>query len=230
MMKVKIISLLILISFIVFSCNPEQDKKHLFILSGQSNMQGIPIDKSFIPTVETKFGKKKIIVVKYAQNGKSIRHWDTSYKSTADKFNLYDTLFNKIYAKIKSDRIKTITFIWMQGESDAKKIFGNTYEKSLRKLYNQLSDDLKRKDINFIIGRLNDFDMNNEKFPHWTMIRNIQMHVAKSNPKFDWVNTDDLNDDENKKSLNNIHMTKKGYEILGKRFAEKAILLIENNK
>ena len=118
----------------------------------------------------------------------------------------------------------------MQGESDAKKIFGNTYEKSLSKLYNQLSDDLKRKDINFIIGRLNDFDMNNEKFPHWTMIRNIQMHVAKSNPKFDWVNTDDLNDDENKKSLNNLHMTKKGYEILGKRFAEKAILLIENNK
>jgi hypothetical protein len=229
-MKINISSLLILISFVVCSCKPEQDNKHLFILSGQSNMQGIPVDNSFIPTLETKLGKNKIIIVKYAQNGSSIRLWDTSYKSTTDTFNLYDTLLNKIHAKIKRDPIQTITFIWMQGESDAKNQLGTTYEKSLINLYNQLSDDLKRKDINFIIGRLNDFDMTNEKFPHWTMIRNIQMNVAKSNPKFDWVNTDDLNDDENNKRLNTLHLTKKGYELLGKRFADKAMLLIENNK
>jgi len=196
-------------------------------------MQGIPINKSFIPIIETTFGKKNVLVVKYAQDGKSIRQWDTNYKSTREELNLYDRLLNKIDAKIKNDSTQTVTFIWMQGESDAKKQLGDTYEKSLIHLYNRLSADLKKEDIHFILGRLNDFDMNNENFPHWTMIRDIQMKVASSHPKFDWVNTDDLNDGVNRNGTilnNDLHMSEKGYEILGKLFAEKAILVIENNQ
>ena len=80
--------------------------------------------------------------------------------------------------------------------------------------------------------RINDFDLKNLNYKHWTKIREIQVKFAESNDKFSWINTDDLNDGYNKKgdSINNdLHMSVEGYKTLGKRFAEKAIELIVNN-
>lgn len=74
--------------------------------------------------------------------------------------------------------------------------------------------------------------MTNKSHPHWTMIRDIQFKVAESNSRFGWINTDDLNDGldrKGKKIQNDIHMSAKGYIVMGKRFAKKAIELIENN-
>lgn len=71
--------------------------------------------------------------------------------------------------------------------------------------------------------------MNNERYPHWTMIRNSQVELATSKPDFAWVNCDDLNDGLNAKGQeikNDLHMTPAGYVTLGQRFAEKAIQLI----
>jgi hypothetical protein len=117
----------------------------------------------------------------------------------------------------------------MQGERDAREDIGELYKTSLLGLYSQLSKDLKRKDVNFIIGRLSDLDMENNTYPDWTLIRDIQVDVANSNKRFDWVNTDDLNDGLNKKGdtiLNDLHMSVSGYKLLGERFAHKSIELI----
>lgn len=86
----------------------------------------------------------------------------------------------------------------MQGERDAREKFGEIYERSLIGLYKQLNKDLDFEDVNFLIDRLSDFDMSNEKYSHWTMIRDIQVKVAESNPRFDWIDTDDLNDGLNR--------------------------------
>lgn len=87
----------------------------------------------------------------------------------------------------------------------------------------QLAADLKRDDINVVIGRINDFSMNNKSHPHWTMVREAQVEAAESLPRCKWVDTDDLNG-----LKNDIHATKEGYKLLGERFAKKAIELIEN--
>lgn len=212
--------------------------KHLFILSGQSNMHFLDTEISFIPEIEKEFGKKNTIVVKDAHIGQPIRRWYKDRKPLNTNLPkakpvLYNSLLRKIKKAIKKQKIQTITFIWMQGERDAKEELGNVYERSLLGLYQQLSNDLKRHDINFVIGRINDFDMNNERWPDWTMIRKIQRKVANSNPRFDWVNTDDLNDGINKKGkkvTNDLHMSVTGYEELGKRFALKAIQLIKEHQ
>lgn len=235
-MKARIAQLLSLIFIFISSCNSNQEK-HLFILSGQSNMERLRIQESFIPTIESELGKKQVIIVKHTKDGQGIRHWYKNPNQPNDQeFNpeldLYGILINKVYTVIKNERIKSVTLIWMHGESDAKEILGEGYEKSLNELYKQLSNDLKRHDINFLIGRLNDFDMQNKKYLHWTMIREIQVKIANSNPRFDWINTDDLNDGLNREGKivkNGLHMSKEGYTILGKRFAEKAILIIKNN-
>ncbi len=60
-----------------------------------------------------------------------------------------------------------------------------------------------------------------------------QVKVGESNSRFDWVNTDDLNDGINSKGKvikNDLHMSAEGYLIMGKRFADKSIKLIENTK
>ena len=138
----------------------------------------------------------------------------------------------KVMPEIKGQTLNSVTFIWMQGERDAKMQWGEVYEVSLNGLYDQLCKDLGRSDINFVIGRLSDFDLKNQRYPHWTMVRKIQVKLGESGPRFSWVNTDDLNDGVNrkgKKIQNDLHYSAEGYKTLGKRFAESALKLIKQN-
>jgi hypothetical protein len=48
---------------------------------------------------------------------------------------------------IKGAKLSSVTFIWMQGERDAKQKWGPVYEKSLRGLHAQFSKDLGRDDV-----------------------------------------------------------------------------------
>jgi hypothetical protein len=210
---------------------------HLFILSGQSNMAGLNPDLSFTPTVEAAFGAENVIVVKDAQGGQPIRRWFKEWKpATGDKpdknGDLYDRLMKKVSASIEGRTIKTVTFVWMQGERDAREKHGEVYQDSMKGLIAQLSNDLGRQDVNFVIGRLSDFDMQNARYPHWTMVREAQVALAEADPRGAWVDTDDLNDKINKSNntvRHDLHYTHDGYKTLGRRFAEKAIELIKRH-
>ena len=209
--------------------------KHLFVLSGQSNMQGHRPDEAFTPAVKAALGDKNVIVVQDALGGQPIQRWWKDWKSPEGKKpespgDLYDRLMSKVQPEIKGQKLASVTFIWMQGERDAKMRWGKVYEASLRGLHKQLSKDLYREDVNFVIGRLSDFDMKNSRYPHWTLVREMQVKVADSNPQFSWVNTDDLNDGLNrrgKKIKNDLHYSAEGYKTLGKRFASNALKLIQ---
>jgi Carbohydrate esterase, sialic acid-specific acetylesterase len=230
---------LIVIALILASVTAHgQTGKHLFILSGQSNMVGLKPEESFLPDLEAALGKGNVLVVKDAMGAQPIRRWYRDWKplpgdTPAAQPDLYDSLMKKVNAAISNQRIETVTFIWMQGERDAREKLGNVYERSLLGLYHQLSNDLKRSDVNFVVGRLSDFDMTDAKYPDWTMIREIQVKVGESNPRFTWIDTDDLNDgyDRSGKAIqNDLHMSANGYVIMGKRFAQQAIQLINNNR
>ena len=210
----------------------KEKKVHLFILSGQSNMEGLHPNESFTPSVKKAFSGDEIIVVKDALGGQSISHWYAKWKTlqgqevkTTGYFGyLYYSLMDKVKKAINGKTPSTITFIWMQGEADAADALGRGYAANLKGLIDQLREDLKFKDINFVIGRLSDFDNDNRRYPHWTMVRQSQVEVAESDPRGAWVDTDDLNGPEN-----GLHYTKEGYKILGKRFAAKAINLIKTS-
>ncbi len=216
---------------------PAEAGKHLFILSGQSNMAGLDPDISFTPAVEAAFGKENVIVVKNAKGGQPIRRWYKKWKPSQGNQprvtgDLYDVLMKMVDEALGGEKPASVTFIWMQGERDAKDSNGDVYAASLRGLIDQLAADLGRKDVNFVIGRLSDFDMGNTKWPDWTMVREAQVDVADADPRGAWVDTDDLNDGTNEKGRrikNNLHYSVDGYKILGERFAEKAIELIKNS-
>ena len=201
----------------------EEKKSRLFILSGQSNMVGINPDVSFTPTVKKAFPNDEVIVVKSAQGAQPIRRWYKSWKGPGKKVleanagDLYDVLMDKVKQATKGKTIDSIAFIWMQGEADAKRGPAG-YEGSLRGLIKQVRDDFKRPDVVFVIGRLSDHKKGQEG---WDSVRAAQEKVAGADHLAAWVNTDDLNG-----AANALHYTREGYEILGRRFAEKALELL----
>jgi hypothetical protein len=213
------------------------ESKHLFILSGQSNMEGMHHEQDFDPYIEQAFGKDNVIVVWDAKGGEPISRWYKDWTPVSGSLpqirgDLYDRLMAKVNAAIKGQEIKTVTFLWMQGETDARNADGEVYAASLIGLIFQLQHDLKRNDLNVVIGRISDYDMEDRKFPHWTMVRDAQVRFAESYPRGGWINTDDLNDGLNRNGglvSNDLHYSKVGYETLGKRFAAKAIELIEKS-
>jgi hypothetical protein len=92
-----------------------------------------------------------------------------------------------------------------------------------------LKEDLKKDEIHFVIGRLSDFDMQDQKYKQWTMVREIQVKLATDDPNGEWVDTDDLNNKGPDGKQNDLHYTRDGYKLLGERFAEKAIALIKKS-
>ncbi len=212
-----------------------QKGAHLFILSGQSNMAGLDPDISFTPAVSKEFGTNNVIVVKDAVGGQPIRRW---YKDWILRENdkpkqigdLYDQLMSKVLPAIEGKEIQTVTFLWMQGERDAREQLADVYIESFKGIISQLQKDLGRDDLNIVIGRLSDFDLENKTYPHWTRVRELQVTFADSNPNAAWVDTDDLNTGVNKqgKSIkDDLHYSVSGYKLFGERLADKAIHLIE---
>jgi len=79
--------------------------------------------------------------------------------------------------------------------------------------------------IQVVIGRLSDFDMDNKRYPHWTMVRETQVRLAESDADWAWVDTDDLNGPKD-----DLHYTKEGYRALGTAFAEAALKLLKQRQ
>ncbi len=222
-------------AFLVSGNVANAGKTHLLILSGQSNMAGLNPNISFTPAVRKALAGDDVIVVKSAQGGQPIRRWYKNWKpakgsrvkgrrAKADGL-LYDKLMTAVRKGIGKRKPDTVTFVWMQGERDAKESHGTVYKASLKGLISQLEADLDRKDINFVIGRLSDKLSGSKRFPHWDVVRKAQVDVAKESSRGAWVDTDDLNGPKD-----GLHYTKAGYATLGKRFAEKAIQLIKKSK
>jgi hypothetical protein len=225
--------LFVLSFFLCIVAQAEHHAKHLFILSGQSNMQGHRPEEAFTPTVEKALGKDKVIVVQDALGGQPIHRWWKQWKTPegkkpAQSGDLYERLMSKVNPAIKGKKLASVSFVWMQGERDAKMGWGDLYEEALVGLHAQLAKDLGRnpKEMTFVIGRLSDFDMKNTRYRHWTKVREAQVKVADSNPKFSWVDTDDLNDGKNRRGKDikdDLHYSAEGYKTLGLRFAEASL-------
>ena len=162
----------------------------MFILSGQSNMQGHRPDEAFSPNGE------KGIWGRECDRGSGCAGWTTDPSmveenglirreiNRAQSGDLYNRLMSKVKPAIKGEKLGSISFVWMQGERDAKMGWGKLYGEALIGLHAQFANDLKwkKKDLGFVIGRLSDFDMNNKKYPHWSKVREAQVQVANANP------------------------------------------------
>ena len=212
----------------------DESGKHLFILSGQSNMARFKPDLWFTPGISEALGAGNVIVSFHAQGAQPISKWYKEWKSgkgetDPDAGKIYDAMMEATKAKLEGEKIRTVTFVWMQGEADSKAQNSDVYLASLNGLKKQLEQDLKRTDLNFIIGRLSDSglyrrrDKKRIENPHWEGIRKAQQAFADASQRAVWIDTDDLNGEKNA-----LHLTKpEGYETLGKRYVKAAVELVK---
>jgi len=225
----------IALAFIAPACAGEQKTgKHLFILSGQSNMTGT-VKGAFEARVAERFGVENAIVVIRMKSGRGIRFWVADYGQPTDRGLTekkmssngmeYKPLIETALAATKNESFDTVGFIWMQGESDANNRLSKLYEESFVKLIKKLKKDLNRDDLYFVIGRINDYARSRLDNTDWIQVREAQVKLGKTKGN-GWIDTDDLNGGDANKPDGDIHFPKKGAVILGQRFADKAIELI----
>jgi hypothetical protein len=188
----------------------------------------------FSKAVEGNFGKDNVTVAHHSKSGRGIRFWDKDYEFPenyrfpgkgvpSERTKLqhgqeYGPLIEKAREAFDGKPFDTITFVWMQGESDGKRGLGPSYEKSFLRLLGRLKTDLGRKDVAFVIGRINDSYVSD---PNWKAMRDVQVKLAEDTDHGEWIDTDDLSEPEH-----GVHFPKENYEKLGRRFAQKAITLI----
>ena len=225
------LSLLTLLTLLFSRVDAADNGKHLFLLSGQSNMKRFQHKQFFIPAVHAAYGPENVIVIKNAEGGQPISMWYKGWTSSKgekpkDTGRLYDALITQIKEKTDGAVIRSVTFIWMQGEADARGGHVDVYAKSFRGLLKQLETDPGRTDINVIIGRLSDFGIKKRASTAWNELRKVQMSLADGNSRAVWVDTDDLNGEKDA-----LHYVKPdGYRKLGKRYVEAAEKLIKDNR
>ncbi len=219
-------------------CGGGEPGKHLFILSGQSNMTG-GLEAGFARTVEDAFGKANVTVVRNSKSGRGIRFWDKDYKFPDNyKFpgkgapeakhwdqhgRLYGPLIQAVRNADKEKSYDSVTFIWMQGESDAGRALGEVYADSFLRLVERLKTDLDREELNFVIGRISDARMSDTG---WTRVRDVQVKLAEDHANGAWIDTDDLNGGQAGVPGGAVHYPAEKAGVLGERFAAKAIELI----
>jgi hypothetical protein len=226
----------------------DSNKKHLFILSGQSNMTP-GLAASFTNAVEGVLGKEKVLSVHYNRPGWPIKHWYVEWtppagseahakgkaskaaaKSAAEpNGSAYKEMIAKTKAAIKEQSISTVTLIWMQGETDANFGWGGVYEKSFLGLLEQIKTDLGVSQVSFVVGRINDYWLP-PGYVDGNLMRDIQVKLGDTHPNGAWVDTDDLNRGVNPWGgyfFNDGHFPQQGYRVLGQRFARKAIGLVD---
>jgi hypothetical protein len=117
----------------------------------------------------------------------------------------------------------------MQGERDAREQLDAVYADALKQLISNLRRDLEQPEMNFVIGRLSDYGKPNDAA--WQTVRKAQVEVAAGDKRGAWVDCDDLNDKmANCVKRDDLHYTKQGYELLGRRYARQAKALITGSE
>ncbi|HCN28929.1 MAG TPA: acetyl xylan esterase [Verrucomicrobiales bacterium] len=219
---------------------------HLFILTGQSNMAGMDPKLGFEPEAKKLFPGADVAHIKVAVGGMPIRYWVDEWNDIAAKHGVdvakareadkrkgtifYPRILEQFAELLKQHpNAASVTFCWMQGENDSRTGLQAPYADALKQLIANLRRDLKRPEMNVVIGRLSDHDELNPSA--WKVVRESQVAVALADPHGAWVDCDDLNDKEVKGVMtNDLHYTKPGYELLGRRFVRQAKALIEGGK
>ena len=219
---------------------------HLFILSGQSNMQGMDPETGFMPEAKKLFGDEEVVYIKVAKGGQPICRWLEEWVVIAKEKGLDEKRIKRIhkdgevefyqpildqYQEIlkKHPKLTSVTFCWMQGERDANGGGQPVYKDALKQLITKLRRDLERPDMNIVIGRLSDAGQQKES---WAAMRKIQMEIVNEDPSGAWVDCDDLNNREKDGKVSNaVHYNRpEGYIILGQRFARQGHALVTGKK
>jgi hypothetical protein len=180
----------------------------------------------------------QVTIVRSMKSGRGIRFWVADYGAPAgsvydaatgarpsENGSQYPILLEAVRKAGDTSEFKTVTLVWMQGESDAINGRADRYEESFRRLHQRLMDDLGLESMNVVIGRISDYGLRGDKADGWRGVREAQERLAQTLEHAAWVDTDELNDVEGKPD-GDLHYPRESGIVLGQRLAAKAIGLL----
>lgn len=199
--------------------------RHLFILSGQSNMQRLKVAQSFTPLISAALGAENILVIKEAWGGQAIRRWCKNSAALADTDkhgDLYERLITRVHKAINGLKLLSITFVWMQGEEDASEALASSYQANLEAVIAQLKHDLPLVPERFflVVGQLNNYGLTRPHKEYWQAIKTAQALVTENHSAAVLVSTADI-----EVCSDELHFSTAGYHELGQRFANAALAI-----
>lgn len=220
------------------------EPNHLFILSGQSNMERWDPDKKFVPTLKKELKKQDFWIVKVAHGGKAIHNWVDDYDAIAREAGVNKIpkthgapYFDEILKKVREGEKEhgkptTVTLVWAQGEADARRGQAAAYRPAFVSLVGRLQRELAVDHVNVVVSRLSDWEPSAEAAQEgWATVRRVHWTYGTKEPHAAWVDADDLNNlGSKKKPVEDIHYSKKGYKILAQRLARQAAALARGEK
>ncbi len=240
-MGIAMIRLIGLISCLLFSTfvHAELAKDRVFILAGQSNMQGYSATDKVAEELKkqphnvTFYTRgQKSTIANYKTFGPEIRFTQaiaqtfphdnviiikfvasgSAIKEWQPGSHYYDSLLKQVKLAIDPAKTKIEAFLWMQGETDARnQEDAENYLQRLDTFFSSLRKDLHAEDSLFLVGQINPQDIN---FPYKKQVQQAQKQYCQEHDNTRLVNTDGV-----EKSPDKVHYSAKGEIELGKRFA-----------
>lgn len=215
------------------------EPNHLFILSGQSNMENWDPDKKFAPTLKKQLKPDDFWILKVAHGGTAIHNWVEEWPELAAEAGVskipkvkgapyFDEIMKAYHQGVKEHGAPTtVTLVWAQGEADARRGFGPAYGAAFDALIARLTRETGVDHLNVVVSRLSDWTPSAPAAQEgWAQVRRAHWNYGSKQAHAAWVDADDLNDMGSRKNPeDDIHYTKKGYKILARRLALQAAAL-----
>ena len=191
------------------------------------------LEAGFREVAHRELGEARVAIVRQNKPGRGIRFWVEDF-ALPESHPHHSKLgagngeeFPKLLAAARSagdpKAFATVTFVWMQGESDANRELAAAYADSFNKLTSRLKKELGIGKMYFVIGRISDHGLGGDSDAGWQAMRAVQVEIAEADPLGDWIDTDDLNGGDEKNPRGELHYPGDQYPKLGARFAEAAL-------
>jgi len=217
----------------------EVAKDRVFVLAGQSNMQGRGASSDLPEHLRTQpknvryythgrestiakyhyFGPEvnfAYLVSKIFPNDNVIIIKSAATGSSISQWlpgnELYDALIRQVKYVVDPAKADIQGIVWMQGEADARdQELADTYQANLESFLTNLRKDLQAEEVAVMLGQIK---QPNNNFAYEKQVRQAQKQVAEEDANTVLIATDDLG-----KLYDNVHYNSEGLMELGRRFA-----------
>lgn len=228
-------------AFFLTSCSSARSGDRVFVLAGQSNMQGLgavyqlkPWQKRTPPNVKFYTGgtRSPVPLVRGGRFGPEVNFaHQLARVFPKDRITLikvaaggtpitqwmpgtrnYRAILTQVQHALGFSNNRVDAILWMQGESDATTPHrANRYDGDLKRIISQLRSDLRSPHSLFMIGEVNPLA---QRFPHVHTVRAKQRLVHNQVPNTQLIPTGGLS-----KNSDQLHYDTNGQLQLGNRFA-----------
>ena len=174
----------------------------------------------FAKAMSELYPAEEIHLIKVSKGGTAIDWWLPNANGKENGHTALQANLQNALEKIEGD-YEIAGMLWMQGESDAKKLEdAEAYEKKLQQLIALMRKETGKSELPFVIGRLSSRILESPKFkmPFVKTVQSGQAAVAANDKHAYVVNTDDLSQRDDL-----VHFDQEGQMRLGQRFGEAMI-------